>query len=197
MSTLRLFVGLPLPAEQKERLAAVCRRLDRELSFQKWTHPDDFHITLKFLGETPVSRLPSVEEAVRRSAGGYAPFPLSVEGLGCFGPADRPNVLWAGVRGDTRRLSQLKRRVDAALSDAGFAEERRPFRPHITLARRFRGDGRAAAPDAAALRRLAEAEVNGMLVWQAEEIVLYVSHLGKTPSYERAAAYPLYGDLER
>jgi 2'-5' RNA ligase len=100
----------------------------------RWVHLDGIHITLKFLGEIPANRIDDVRGAMDRSVKGVKPFPLAVEGLGCFPDLHRPRVVWAGVRREPL-LEDLQRRLEEALAATSFPKERRAFSPHLTLGR--------------------------------------------------------------
>lgn len=185
-AALRLFVAVPLPDSIRSRLQEVSRKLRPEVPLQKWTHSDDLHITVQFLGETLSSKLDALQQALREAAAAHAGFPLSLAGLGTFGPPARPSILWAGLEGHTAALEALHHSVVAAMAKQGYKPEDRPFRPHITLGRRYNGSHpfqrTALAPFAT--------ELSGY-EWTADRLTLYRSHLGRTPMYEKVAEFPL------
>jgi 2'-5' RNA ligase len=183
---VRLFVGVPLSGAVRKVLESWRETVRAELPFQKWTHPEDVHITLFFLGDTPRATAQALEAELRHIAAATEPFELRIEGLGVFGAPAAPNILWAGVAGDTAALGELQRRVAAACARQGFEAEARAYRPHVTLARRYRGSGpfRRAALQAAP-------PAGGWPTWQVQDIVLYLSHLGRSPAYEPLGVYRL------
>jgi 2'-5' RNA ligase len=183
---VRLFVGVPLSGAVRKVLESWRETVRAELPFQKWTHPEDVHITLFFLGDTPRATAQALETELRPIAAATEPFELRIEGLGVFGAPAAPNILWAGVAGDTAALGELQRRVAAACARQGFEAEARAYRPHVTLARRYRGSGpfRRAALQAAP-------PAGGWPTWQVQDIVLYLSHLGRSPAYEPLGVYRL------
>ncbi|WP_372000182.1 RNA 2',3'-cyclic phosphodiesterase [Tistrella mobilis] len=124
----RLFVALPLPTTVRDQLAG----LRGGLVGARWTAPANLHLTLRFIGEVEG---PSVADAIDAlDMIDVVPLTLSLKGLGLFGPARRPGMLWAGVEGGAP-LADLQRRVDAAIDGAGLPRERRRFTPHVTVAR--------------------------------------------------------------
>lgn len=134
MELARLFVGLPLPREYQDGLAALTRSLGPAAPGQcSWTRPGNWHVTLKFLGETPLEALPDVHAAL--SAVAWEPFALRAGGGGFFPSAKRPRVLWVGVARGAPELRALAGQVDGALAMAGFAPEAREFAAHLTVAR--------------------------------------------------------------
>lgn len=125
----RLFIALALPAAVRESLAAVARASPSAPGV-KWVRPA--HLTLRFLGETAADRLPQVQAVLGRVQA--SSFPLHLRGVGVFPHPARPQVLWAGVVPHAPLLA-LAAQVEAAVQAAEYGPERKPFHPHITLAR--------------------------------------------------------------
>jgi 2'-5' RNA ligase len=95
--------------------------------------PDHWHLTLQFLG--PVSRLAPVVDALAGAAAGCRPFPFRFGGAGAFPTPRRARVVWLGATEGEADMVRLAGAVGAALFPVGHEAERRPFRPHLTLAR--------------------------------------------------------------
>ncbi|OPH61294.1 2'-5' RNA ligase [Paenibacillus ferrarius] len=184
----RLFVGIALPPDVQRELELWAGSLQKALPFQKWTHPQDVHVTLCFLGDASAETALALAHDLRQVAAAAPPLALRAEGLGVFGPPAAPAALWAGVAGDLDALAALQRAVAGACARHGFPAEARAYRPHITLARRFRA---AAGPFRRAALAAAGAPDGGWPAWRVEDIVLYRSHLGRQPSYEPLAICPL------
>jgi 2'-5' RNA ligase len=99
----------------------------------RWSPPDNFHVTTKFIGAWPEDRLDALKARLAEiSAGG--PVSLKIEGFGWFENPHHPRSLFAGVEGG-EALAELHAKTDTALGELGIETERRPFRPHLTLAR--------------------------------------------------------------
>ena len=126
---MRLFVAIRFSPAVRAVLLDAMDALRRQ-GQGTFTRPENLHLTLAFLGE--VEDPASVREALAAACTGGA-FSLTVGGLGWF-----EDLWWAGVR-DNERLEALALRAQDALRQAGFSVERRPWRPHITLVRRWRG----------------------------------------------------------
>lgn len=133
MTTRRLFIALPVP----DPLRRLLTELMRPLNNVRWTREEQLHLTLRFLGDTPVDLIEPLAERLRAIA--VEPFLLPLEGIGAFPPKSPPRVLWAGVGSGHPRLHQLRQRIDDALLAAGLDPDLRTFHPHITLGRCIEG----------------------------------------------------------
>jgi len=133
---IRSFIAIELPQNVKNGLAKLISELARaEHPFVKWVNPESVHLTLKFLGNIPFKQVAEISKAIEEAAQGILPFHLEVSGLGVFPNLKQPRVLWVGIKGEIDNLLKLQQNVDSALAPLGFAEEKRPFTPHLTLAR--------------------------------------------------------------
>ncbi len=124
----RLFVAIPLPGKIRRQLAGLAHGLPGA----RWVPEEQFHLTLRFIGEVDGAMFRDITAAlatVRAPA-----FSLKVKGVGCFGGRKGARVLWAGVEADDT-LYLLQRRIESVLAHTGVEPERRRFSPHITLAR--------------------------------------------------------------
>ena len=132
----RLFVAVMLPAEARDAIARLIQGLRAaDVSGLRLVNPEGVHLTLKFLGNVDSSRVSVLTDALDAAGEGVTPFALQLSGVGAFPERRSPRVLWAGVKGDTEPLTALARSVDHACANMGFSPERRPFSPHLTLAR--------------------------------------------------------------
>jgi len=117
-------------------LEAVVKILDPEIGRHiRWVRPEGIHVTLKFMGDIPVATAENILEVLPAVTAGFSPFELAISGLGAFPNLRRPRVLWAGLTGELKRLSELQAAVDDAVGKLGLPKEQRPFSPHLTLGR--------------------------------------------------------------
>jgi 2'-5' RNA ligase len=132
----RVFIAIELSPDVRRWLEKARSILEPGMpaGAVRWVNPEGIHLTMKFLGEIPMGRIGGVRFAMDESVMEGAPFSLTIEGLGCFPNADRPRVVWAGVRREPM-LSNLQRRLEDHLAAAGFKKEQRAFSPHLTLGR--------------------------------------------------------------
>jgi 2'-5' RNA ligase len=131
----RVFVGVRIVPQIAAELAQHARGLER--SAVRLVSPADIHLTI-----VPPWNEASISDAIeklRRIAGGFGSFSLTLRHLG-YGPQpSRPRLLWAEC-GCSDEIAELR----AALLQACGQTDARPFRPHVTVAR-IRGNGRAIA----------------------------------------------------
>lgn len=165
---MRLFVGIPLPAQVEAELSAVCRRLRSEDESLRWSAPESWHITLQFLGNATTEQFECL--AARLAEVRSRAVTVQLGGLGVF---DRSGTFLLEVE-PTTGLVALEQQVTAATAGCGFAAEERPYHhPHITLARAKRDAGRSR------LKKL-KASTHGLPRFNgfvAQEFLLYESHL--------------------
>lgn len=129
---LRLFVGLGLPEDLRDTLAM----LERGIPGARWIESDNYHVTLRFIGEVPEDRAEDIDSAL--AAVQAQPFALSLAALGHFGKLRKARSVWAGVEAN-ETLNRLQSSVESAIVRAGHVAEERRFKPHVTLAR-IRGE---------------------------------------------------------
>jgi len=179
---MRLFVALPLDETMRDALCRAMEDLRAAGVRGRFSHRENLHLTLAFLGETP-----RLAQACRAVAGVEAPaFDLRLETFGLF-RRQEGSILWAGLTPSAPLLA-LQRQVAGRLADAGFVLENRPFSPHLTLARQAQLPG-GRLPGAVQLPRLSA---------RADRVVLFEStrqngRLVYLPRQTRTLAQPLEG----
>jgi len=129
---VRAFIGTPAP--ELPALLATVRELRALGRAVRVVAPGNWHVTLAFLGATPVDVVPELATELRRALAGLAESVAEVRGLGVFPSLQRPSVVWAGLP-DCPLLAELAERSAAAAERLGCPRERRAFHPHLTLAR--------------------------------------------------------------
>jgi RNA 2',3'-cyclic 3'-phosphodiesterase len=125
---LRLFVGIGFPPELKLRLSL----LSSGIPGARWVDPGNFHLTLRFIGETSEAVAADIDEALAKLRARR--FILQLAGVGVFGSGDKPRSLWVGVE-RSPELAVLRDKVEQTLVRVGLAPETRKFSPHVSLAR--------------------------------------------------------------
>jgi 2'-5' RNA ligase len=141
---MRLFVAIEFPEEVKQGIQLLQKAEAQRLKGFRWSRPDQLHLTMKFLGELDESH---VEEAWR-ALEGMPPVGACTLGFGgfqCLPDGPRPRVIALEITGDVDRLQELHEQLESSFEANGFPRERRPFFPHVTVARRNEWEPLAAA----------------------------------------------------
>lgn len=132
---MRAFVALELPQAFASDIAALSRQLKHAVE-GRFLAAETYHLTLAFLGEATEAGIASAIEAIEAACTNAAAIPLRSDGLGKFGRASDA-TLWLGIAA-TPDLMRLAETVREELGARGVAYDGKPFKPHITLARRVR-----------------------------------------------------------
>lgn len=176
MTAAHYFFALALPDETKENIWTISNELQSSLTFKKWVHPADYHITLAFLGSADKRQLQAALDHVEDCLNNFTSFSLQIRFIDSFGS----RILWAGVE-PSDKLKQLQKKVYSSCKLAGFQLETRSFTPHITLARRWGGDRLFDRQELSVHRPKID--------FTAAEVVLYRTHPERTPKYEKIKSF--------
>src|SRR5215510_5410962 len=133
---IRLFVAIDLPEDIQDRVAQLCGGL----TGARWVEPENYHITLRFIGEVAETRFDDIDAALGqvRAPG----FTLKLSGVDSFGNHGEVRSVWVGLERQPA-LFHLRDKVESAVVRAGIPAETKKFKPHVTLTRgRQRGDAR-------------------------------------------------------
>jgi RNA 2',3'-cyclic 3'-phosphodiesterase len=131
---VRCFIAVNLPDETKKTLENVISELKKTEADVRWVNAGNIHLTLKFLGNTAVSQIPAMTDALSKKLSHYNAFYITIADIGCFPSEKRPRVIWVGIK-DSDVLTNIKKDVDAVLTGFAFAPEVRFFSPHLTIGR--------------------------------------------------------------
>jgi 2'-5' RNA ligase len=153
-SVARLFFAVGVSPEVGAALGSLGSRLKGRAGTEglRFVDVEKAHFTLRFLGEQGPERQAAAVRAGRLAATGVGAFELGFAALGVFPDQRRPHTLWIGAGQGADELVGLARRLSLRLANEGFADEERPFVPHLTLARVKR------RPSGDAMRALLSAE---------------------------------------
>jgi 2'-5' RNA ligase len=137
----RTFIALELNEALQRFLGEIISRVSQELPDLRWIDPSGIHLTLAFLGELTDVQLAEAAYASEEASQEATPFEYRIKGLGVFGSSLQPRVIWMGIEDlpsgkiQGSPLLQLHRLLTKKLELHGFEIEKRPFSPHLTLAR--------------------------------------------------------------
>lgn len=191
---VRCFVCIELDEAVRKRLAKWVSELKVFAPDIRWVREDAFHITLKFCGEIPYTSLYKLESALEHgfSLKKMRPYFLELSGVGAFPGIRQPKVLWAGVEGEDDQVHRIASFVERAALAAGLEPERRPFHPHVTIAR---------IPPSVELPVAVFREINNRAgtwgEWTVSSVTLMRSELlPEGPRYTRISVFNFTNDQE-
>jgi len=139
----RLFASVDLPEELTGAIEDVQDEF-RGASGLNVTDPEQAHVTVKFLGDTPAGEVDAVRDALAAAVddAGVGPFDATYGGLGVFPSLDYISVVWLGVAAGGEELTRLHEAVEERTTALGFEPEHHEFTPHVTLARMDHAGGK-------------------------------------------------------
>jgi 2'-5' RNA ligase len=185
ISTMRLFTGIDIAPNVLDKIERLLGEL-RPLAKLNWSPVENLHITTKFIGEWPESRIPELKQTLE-SIPPPQNFAISIAHFGFFPNPHHPRVLFAGVRAP-KSLPSLARSTEDALVPLGIAREERAYSPHLTLAKIKNEDIRALREHIASMTNFDFGS------FDATEFHLYLSKPGPRGSvYTKLATYSLSG----
>lgn len=132
---IRAFIGIELGNDAKEQIALQVTRLQKEFLRLTWVQQENYHLTLKFLGDIEERSIEVLKKSLQKTARDLKPITITLHGLGAFPKAQNPRVLWIGVREGASSLKRLHRSMEEGLRELGFPKDKKPYHPHLTLAR--------------------------------------------------------------
>ena len=160
--TWRVFCAIELPALVRDKISEHITRLREAMpdSPASWSHLENVHLTLKFVGEIPPSRVNDLSQATADAVAGFSPFEIGIANTGSFPKHGAPRVLWVGIDDYSGKLAALQAKLDDECRRRGFEKEARAFNPHLTMARLRKPQGARALALAHKEMRFASTEVS-------------------------------------
>jgi 2'-5' RNA ligase len=137
---VRLFIAVNCDEETKTQLLSIRELIKAQSVKGNFSRPENLHLTLAFLGETPEEQIPSIGRVITKAAAPVASFALNFTHTGCFKHSNK-ELWWIGTdRNDSSfsMLIDLRKRLAGGLAEAGVKFDDRYFNPHITLGREIK-----------------------------------------------------------
>ncbi|MFO1476890.1 MAG: RNA 2',3'-cyclic phosphodiesterase [Verrucomicrobiota bacterium] len=186
---MRLFIAIPVPSEVKIALSEAQARL-RTWAVSgdavRWTPPEQFHLTLIFLGEVAADTVEKISRQAGLICGDFPSLTLCASGIGCFPERGAPRVIWAGIREESGALVELQRALASFFEQQGAKEK---FSAHVTLGR-LRG---VRAGEARRIREQSARCGDFTSCWTAERVELMQSELRASGAvHSRVAVFPFH-----
>jgi 2'-5' RNA ligase len=132
---MRTFISIELSDEIKNKIGKLIGKLRETNAPVKWVEPKNLHITLKFLGEVPNEEIENLAKLTTKAIGNIKTFSSKFEGTGTFPGGKSPRVIWVGTSEGADKQRELAASLEKALSAAGYKEEKREHKSHITIGR--------------------------------------------------------------
>lgn len=187
---IRSFLAFDLPDEVRKAVSLLSSELKPFLPDARWVRPENIHLTVVFLGQIPESSLGDVTGVAKNICERYGAFDLALKGVGVFSGLRNPRVLWVGLQADLERMTHFRNALQRDLKSLGVRQEKRSFRPHLTLCR-FKKGARGGPQLANILD--AHKEFSGPF-FTLTRLFLFESDLTpKGPIYSKLAEWPLAG----
>jgi 2'-5' RNA ligase len=190
---MRLFLGIDLPEPVARAAAAIAERLKNEIARAapraalRWVPAENLHITVWFLGEVQEPRADALAAALRPGLD-VPPFSLRIAAAGAFPGAGAPRVLWLGLPEGRAGLLAVHDRLRPRLGSLGFEPEKRPYDPHLTIAR----VKDVPRPEIAAVRAILADTRSAAGEFRVEAVTLFKSRTSPHGAqYERLFRVPL------
>ena len=136
---IRAFIAIALPENVIRHLKNLQALLKTYQIKASWPNPSNMHLTLKFLGDIPSSKINIIKDSIHEAVLDFKKenkrLSLSIKGLGVFPSGKKPRIIWAGIHRQTSRLETMHLLLDKHLEKVGCKKEKIYFSPHITLCR--------------------------------------------------------------
>jgi RNA 2',3'-cyclic 3'-phosphodiesterase len=132
---MRLFVAIEVPDPPRRDLRRRLDGLRDRLPRARWVDLENLHLTLLFLGETAETDVPALAAKLREAFARCPPLDMRLSDGGTFPPGRPARVAWVGVEGPMELMALQADVTSAAVETLVFEPEKRPYHPHVTLAR--------------------------------------------------------------
>jgi 2'-5' RNA ligase len=190
LESIRIFVGIKIPAELKDKIVEAQTLLRKTSADVKWVEPENFHYNLKFFGSVTESELKKVEHAIQNVAKNHDSFKLEIQDIGTFPTKTSPRVVWLGAKNGNSEIISLANALDSEFSKQGFAKGERPFTPHLTLGR-IRSDLNMEN----LIKRAKDLEHINIGSFNVNELIIFQSKLSRNgPTYIELSKFSLGGE---
>lgn len=131
---MRAFISIDFNFETKKKIAELQKTLKENCLSGRWKYVDNFHLTLKFLGEISNKQVKEIETVLKKVSTEFNPFILELSKLNYFQGKTSIRVLYLEVDGELKILKEMQLKLENMLESIGFPKERRPYTPHVTIA---------------------------------------------------------------
>jgi 2'-5' RNA ligase len=163
------FFAIVLPDHVKKTIADEMKK--RNDPFKRFVHQEDYHLTLAFVGAAKLSALQKACGLISEEITRIPAFSMKLSSFGTFGQKASPRIFWIGTD-EPAPLFHIQKKVAAACRKSGIDIDEKPFRPHITTARKWIGQ-----------QSYAPAELPDWSSFSVSEVALYETNTSALPKY--------------
>ena len=168
MDAIRSFVAIELSRSIQQQLETLIGKLKSpRTQAVRWVPTENIHLTIKFLGDVSPKNMDLLKNMLKAEVSRQHSFSLTIGGMGAFPTAKRPRVIWVGITAPPQFIS-LVHLVEAECNKLGYANEERPFSPHLTLGRVSQVRQVAEALAGLTVGQLGTAEVREVILFKSE-----------------------------
>ena len=173
---LRLCIAISIPEPVRDEIIRVQEELLPLVprGVARWTRPDQFHLTLRFLGDVPADGVEDLKKSAGAVCRNARPLSLRAEGIGFFPNLRAPRVIWVGINDGAGRLVDLQQQIETAVGPFSPEPGEKNFTGHVTLGR-LKNPRPADTRDLAARAQTLEKRLFGE--WTAQEMEIIRSEL--------------------
>jgi len=173
---LRLFIAISIPEPVRDEIIRVQEELLPLVprGVARWTRPDQFHLTLRFLGDVPADGVEDLKKSAGAVCRNARPLSLRAEGIGFFPNLRAPRVIWVGINDGAGRLVDLQQQIETAVGPFSPEPGEKNFTGHVTLGR-LKNPRPADTRDLAARAQTLEKRLFGE--WTSQEMEIIRSEL--------------------
>jgi len=132
---IRSFIAIGLDSGIKAELEASICKLKGSGADVKWVRCENIHLTLKFLGNISPDTVEDVKKILDNAGMRFAPFKMTLSGVGAFPGLSHPRVIWVGIGEGADEAKKIYAFLEEGLEKLRFEREERPFSPHLTIGR--------------------------------------------------------------
>ncbi|MFA9559081.1 RNA 2',3'-cyclic phosphodiesterase [Evansella sp. AB-rgal1] len=176
------FIGISIPSSIQTELQRIQKHLQLTKYYKKVTNLQDFHITLLFLGGWEKKFKEKMWNNLQNELNSISPFSLSLLNIGYFGKEVNPRVIWVGVE-ESNPLHELQKKITSTAEIMNFPIEKRPYKPHITLAKSIINTCSVSLNDSNVQT----------ITWGVDAFHLFEVNPGQSPMYKTVSKIQLTG----
>ncbi|MBM7704867.1 RNA 2',3'-cyclic phosphodiesterase [Metabacillus iocasae] len=138
MKEQHYFIGIRIPVSISQPSVDFITLHENDFPFRVWTNVYDYHITLAFLGAVHDEKIKELKKELSMLVKRHHSFVLQIGKLNLFGINERPRVVYLEVSRQQPLLALQKEIYDLCIK-LGFSLDKRPYHPHVTIAKRWDG----------------------------------------------------------